>query len=78
MQAVVKYGRQDGQVEVRDMPEPPAIRADQVLLEVKAASVCGSDIHLWHEKQSWPIKLPVILGHEFCGVVAQVGAQVSD
>ncbi len=78
MQAVVKYGRQDGQVEVRDMPEPPAIRADQVLLQVKAASVCGSDIHLWHEKQSWPIKLPVILGHEFCGVVAQVGAQITD
>jgi L-iditol 2-dehydrogenase len=78
MQAVVKYGRQDGQVEVRDMPEPLAIRADQVLLQVKAASVCGSDIHLWHEKQSWPIKLPVILGHEFCGIVAQVGAQITD
>lgn len=76
MQAVVKYARQDGAVEVRDIPEPH-IAPDQVLIEVKAVGVCGSDVHMWRDHQSWQIKLPVVLGHEFCGVVAQVGARVS-
>src|SRR5512140_2068133 len=76
MQAVVKFGHQDGEVEIRDVPEP-TITPDQVLLDVKAVGVCGSDVHLWHENQSWPIKLPLVLGHEFSGVVAQVGDRVT-
>jgi alcohol dehydrogenase/L-iditol 2-dehydrogenase len=76
MKAVVKYGRQNGDVEVRDVAEP-TIGPDQVLLDVKAASVCGSDVHMWRERQSWAIKLPLILGHEFCGVIAQVGERVT-
>jgi L-iditol 2-dehydrogenase len=76
MKAVVKFGRSDGEVEVRDISEP-AIGPDQVLLDVKAASVCGSDIHMWREQQSWTIKLPLVLGHEFCGVVAQIGERVT-
>jgi alcohol dehydrogenase/L-iditol 2-dehydrogenase len=47
------------------------------LIEIKAVGVCGSDIHTWREHQSWQIKLPVVLGHEFCGVVAQVGERVT-
>ena len=76
MKAVVKYGRQNGDVEIRDVQEP-SIGPDQVLLEVKAASVCGSDIHMWREHQSWAIKLPLVLGHEFCGVIAAVGERVN-
>src|SRR5512140_2753892 len=76
MKAVVKFGRQDGDVDVRDVAEP-SIGPDQVLLDVKAASVCGSDVHMWREHQSWTIKLPLVLGHEFCGVVAQVGERVT-
>lgn len=76
MKAVVKYAREDRSVEVRDVAEP-AIGPDQLLLEMKAASVCGSDVHMWREHQSWTIKLPLILGHEFCGVVAQLGDRVS-
>ncbi len=76
MQAVVKYERQDGAVEVRQMPEP-RIAPDQVLIQVRAVGVCGSDIHMWREHQSWQIKLPVVLGHEFCGVIAQVGERVT-
>ncbi len=76
MQAVVKYGRQDGNVRVEDVAEPQGISPDQVLLEVQAVGVCGSDIHMWHENQSWQIKLPVVLGHEFCGYVAKVGERV--
>lgn len=78
MQAVVKYGDQDGNVEVRDIPEPGSPGANQVLLEVKAAGVCGSDIHMWREHHSWTIKLPLVLGHEFCGVVVDVGEGVTN
>ena len=76
MKAIVKFGRTDGDVEVRDIDEPE-IGPEQVLLDVKAASVCGSDIHMWREHQSWAIKLPLVLGHEFCGTVAQVGERVT-
>ncbi|RIK58377.1 MAG: Zn-dependent alcohol dehydrogenase [Chloroflexi bacterium] len=76
VQALVKYGRRNGDVEVRDVAEP-TLPPDRVLIEVKAAGVCGSDLHMWREHQSWAIKEPLILGHEFCGVVAQVGDAVS-
>jgi alcohol dehydrogenase/L-iditol 2-dehydrogenase len=75
MKAVVKYGLQDKQVELRDV-EPPAIGADDVLLEVRAAGVCGSDVEFWRQKITYPIRVPVILGHEFCGVVREAGANV--
>ena len=76
MKAVVKYGRNDRNVEVREVPEP-TMGPDQVLIEVKATGVCGSDVHMWREHQSWAVKLPLVLGHEFCGVIADVGANVS-
>ncbi len=77
MQGLVKYAHTDNAVEIRDVPEP-TITPDQVLLEVKAVGVCGSDIHMWHENQSWAIKMPVVMGHEFAGVVAQVGDRVTN
>lgn len=77
MQAVVKYGRGDGDVEIRDVPEPTSAEPGQVLLAVRAAGVCGSDVHMWRDHQSWEVKLPLVLGHEFCGVVADVGEGVT-
>ena len=76
MRAVVKYGRQDKNVEVQDVPEP-TMGPDQVLIEVRATGVCGSDVHMWREQQSWAVKQPLVLGHEFCGVIADVGTNVS-
>jgi alcohol dehydrogenase/L-iditol 2-dehydrogenase len=76
MKALVKYGRRDGEVEVRDVPEPE-VAPGRVLIEVKAAGVCGSDLHMWRENHSWAIKLPLVLGHEFCGTVAAVGEGVT-
>ena len=73
MKAVVKYGKGPGMVELREVPEPD-IKDDEVRVEVKAASVCGSDLHIYHDSHPyWP---PVILGHEFSGVVAEVGKAV--
>lgn len=77
MDALVKYDSRDHAVEVRDIPEPPAPGPDEVVLEVKAAGVCGSDLHMWRENHSWEIKLPLVLGHEFCGVVTDAGKNVT-
>ncbi len=75
MAGLVQYALQPQAVELREMPVPE-IDADEVLLRVGGASVCGSDIHQYHNKQSWPVRVPVILGHEFCGTVARVGGRV--
>lgn len=75
MKAVAKFGYGDKEVEVRDVPEPQT-GPGQVLVEVKATGVCGSDVHMWRNQQSWDVKLPLVLGHEFAGVIAHVGADV--
>ncbi len=73
MKAVVKYGKGKGLVEIQEVPEPK-MKEDEVLIEVKAVSVCGSDLHIYHDSHPyWP---PVILGHEFSGVIAEVGKEV--
>ncbi len=73
--AVVNYGPTEHCVELRSIPQA-TIDADQVLLEVQAIGVCGSDLHMWLGKQSWPMEYPVVLGHEFSGVVREVGVNV--
>jgi len=73
MKAVVKFGKGKGLVEMREVPEPK-VKDDEVLIEVKAVSVCGSDLHIYHDNHPyWP---PVILGHEFSGVIAHLGKEV--
>ncbi|MFO0946946.1 MAG: alcohol dehydrogenase catalytic domain-containing protein [Planctomycetota bacterium] len=74
MKAVVKYGRGDKEVELRDVPDPAPAKGE-VLLRVRAAGVCGSDIEMWHNWINIPT-VPVIQGHEFCGVVEAVGEGV--
>lgn len=60
--------------------DPPEIRDDEVLVEVKAASICGTDIHIWdwYEWVRERIKPPVIIGHEVAGEVVEVGRSVAD
>src|SRR5260370_38897219 len=57
----------------------PGIGAAEVLVGVKAASICGTDLHIYGWDRWWQggIKPPVTLGHEFCGVVEQVGEEVT-
>lgn len=73
--AVVNFAPEKFSVELREMPEP-AIGKDDVLLEVQAVGVCGSDLHQWTSSHSWPVNYPVILGHEFSGVISEVGEDV--
>lgn len=73
--AVVQYALEPLAVELRDVPVP-AIGDDDVLLQVGAVSVCGSDVHQAYNTQSWPVNVPVVLGHEFGGTVAKTGRAV--
>src|SRR5262249_44410537 len=50
-------------------------RAGEVLVEVKSAGVCHSDLH--PARGDWPIKTPLVLGHEGSGVVSEVGPGVT-
>ncbi|HSJ56437.1 MAG TPA: zinc-binding dehydrogenase, partial [Anaerolineae bacterium] len=75
MQAIVKYALGKGHVEVREVPEPTA-GPGQVKVQVRAAGVCGSDLHIYHDEIAIPIEPPVIMGHEFAGVIVELGAGV--
>lgn len=74
-EAVVQFELKPHCVELREMPVPEIGETD-VLLRVGAVSVCGSDIHQYHCSHSWPVNIPVTLGHEFGGTIARVGKGV--
>src|SRR5207248_1225870 len=77
MLAVVKEAAREGAIRVREVararPGP-----GRVLLEVGAASVCGSDLHIWHWAPAFHavLKPPRVIGHEFVGRVAELGPGV--
>ena len=74
--AVVQYALEPMAVELRDIAVPEIGDAD-VLLRVGAVSVCGSDVHQCYNTHSWPVNVPVVLGHEFGGTVARAGRAVT-
>jgi len=75
MKALVKTAKGPGLVELQEVPVPE-ISENEVLIEVKAAGICGTDLHIYHDQfPYWP---PVILGHEFSGVIVEVGEKVKD
>jgi threonine 3-dehydrogenase len=57
----------------------PEIGVADVLVRVKTASICGTDLHIygWDRWSQGRIKPPVTLGHEFCGTVERVGADIT-
>lgn len=76
MQAVVKPKSAPG-AEIREVARP-AMGPRDVLVKVKVASVCGTDLHIY-EWDAWAqrrIHPPLIPGHEFCGHVAAIGNEV--
>lgn len=75
MPALVHYEHKDKAVELREVPVPQ-IGDNDVLLQVRSVSVCGSDVHMWRNTLGHKPHVPVILGHEFSGVLAQVGRRV--
>jgi len=60
-------------VEIMEIPEPQCT-PNTVKVEVKYSGVCGTDIHIYHDRFTY--YPPVILGHEFSGVVVEVGNNI--
>ncbi len=75
MKAVRLYDRLDLRVE--EVEPPPAPPAGHVNVEVRAAGICGSDLHNYRTGQ-WMSRRPSIAGHEFCGRVTARGENVSE
>ena len=75
MRAVVKRKPEPG-VEFTEVPKPK-IASEEVLIEVKAAAICGSDLGIYDYTPAYSkMRLPVVMGHEFSGRIAKVGSQV--
>lgn len=72
MQALVKEASGPGNVRLVDVPEPTA-GPGQVRIAVRAAGICGSDLHILHGDIKLLLRPPVVMGHEFSGVIDQVG-----
>lgn len=75
MKAAVFHGNKKIVTEERELR---ALNEKEVLVRVKAAGICGTDVHIYHgEKGSAEVTPPVILGHEFAGIVEAVGEGVT-
>jgi L-iditol 2-dehydrogenase len=75
LKAVVKSRPEPG-VEVKDVPVP-RVADDEVLIKVKAAAICGSDLGIYNYTAAYGgMRLPVVMGHEFAGEVAETGTLV--
>lgn len=77
MKAISKVRPEPG-VEIVECPEPH-VRPGTVKLRLEAASVCGTDLHIydWDPWAASRIRPPRIIGHEFCGTITEVGEGVS-
>ena len=74
MQALTYHGSHD--VRVERVPDPVIEQPDDIILRVTATAICGSDLHLYRGKIP-QVKDGDIFGHEFMGVVEEVGPQVT-
>ena len=77
MKALMKLAPGPGHMELRDVPVPE-IGEDDLLIEVKAVGICGSDIRMRNLGNSENLRAPVVLGHEFAGVIVKTGKNVKD
>lgn len=71
----MKIARGPGNLELKDIDEPIPKR-DEVLIEVVAAGICGTDVHIKHDQAFYTP--PVVLGHEYSGRVVEVGSDVTE
>lgn len=74
MKALVKTAPGPGKLELQEYPDPRP-GPGQVLVRMKAIGVCGTDVHIMHG--TYRTATPVIIGHEFAGDIAAVGAGVT-
>lgn len=74
MKAAVFEG--EGKLILKNVPVPEVRNPDDVLLQVEAASICGTDVHILHVPPGHPATAGAILGHEYLGKVLETGSAV--
>lgn len=76
MKALVKAKDEPG-LWRREVPEPICGHND-VLIKIKKTAICGTDLHIfnWDQWSQATVKVPTILGHEFVGMVEEIGTEV--
>jgi len=72
MQGTVLYGPHD--IRVDELPTPTIVEPTDAVISLSASCICGSD--LWPYRGIQPIPQPVPMGHEYCGIVEEVGPEV--
>ncbi len=78
MKALVKAKEEEG-IWLEDVPLPQIEKTD-VLIKIQRTAICGTDVHIynWDSWAQATIPVPMHIGHEFVGVVAEVGSDVHD
>ena len=78
MQALVKSKDSEG-LWLEEVPEPE-LGPDDVLIQVRKAGICGTDLHIynWDDWASKTVPVPLVVGHEFVGEIIDVGPGVTD
>ena len=76
MRAAVFKG--DGVVTLEDVPEPRVTADDDVLIEVEACGVCGTDLQILNVPPGHPADAGVVMGHELIGRIAAIGAKAGE
>jgi threonine 3-dehydrogenase len=76
MKALVKSKAEPG-IWLEDMPKPE-VGPNDVLIRVQKTSICGTDLHIaaWDEWAAATIPVPMVIGHEYMGIVADIGSEV--
>ena len=72
MRGAVLYGPRDVRFEER--PEPKITKPTDAIIKISATCVCGSD--LWPHRGIQPVPQPTPMGHEYCGIVEEIGSAV--
>ena len=72
MRGAILYGPRD--IRFEDRPEPTIIQPTDAIIRLSATCICGSD--LWPYRGIQPIAQPTSMGHEYCGIVEEVGREV--
>jgi threonine 3-dehydrogenase len=78
LKAIVKTEAGPG-ASILEVPEPHIQKPDQIKVQVRTTSICGTDYHIysWDAWSEGRVKPPRIMGHEFAGIVTEVGEEVT-
>lgn len=74
MKALVFHGK--GDIRLQEAPDPKILKPTDAIVKVTTSTICGTDLHIMHGH--YPVKPGLIIGHEFVGVVMEVGEAVTN